>query len=166
MLNYSSTQLQRQQHNYSSIQQQFLYRTGFVERSTNLQTKLSSDEEQRRLHKHWQLWDLLLWRAGCGSADDLKDYVSQPEQFILHWSETALTFSDQIPVWLKPSGAGKILQPRSVQRLAADTRRRRKSGEQAGHVHVHARGPGEATADRSAQQYSEQAAAYTAAAAA
>ena len=142
-------------------------RTGHIDKATNLQTKLSKSEEKQRLHKHWQLYDLLLWRVGCGSAADLADYVSEPEHFVENRGRTALTFSDQIPVWLKP-GSGRVLQARSTQRLAAKAtkrRRQRKAGEgaggqagegqageeQAAHVHDHVRGPGESQDKKSAQ---------------
>ena len=100
-------------------------RTGHIDKATNLQTKLSKSEEKHRLHKHWQLYDLLLWRVGCGSAADLADYVSEPEHFVENRGRTALTFSDQIPVWLKP-GSGRVLQARSTQRLAAQAKKRRR----------------------------------------
>ena len=131
-------------------------KTGFTERETNLQTPLSQSEEDRRLAKHWQLYDLLLWRAGCGSREDLQDYVAQPEQFIRNRRQTVLTFSDQIPVWLKPGGAGKVLQHRSVQRQASLRRKRKKAGETVEAVYDHVRGPGEAESDRTAQQHSMQ----------
>ena len=131
-------------------------RTGFSERETNLQTTLSQSEEDRRLAKHWQLYDLLLWRAGCGSKEDLEEYVAQPDRFIEHRKKTVLTFSDQIPVWLKPGGAGKVLQHRSVQRQASLRRRRKKAGETVEAVYDHVRGPGEAESDRTAQQHSMQ----------
>ena len=132
-------------------------KTGFTERETNLQTSLSQSEEDRRLAKHWQLYDLLLWRAGCGSREDLQDYVAQPEQFIRNRRQTVLTFSDQIPVWLKPGGAGKVLQHRSVQRQVTLRRKRKRAGETVEPVHDHVRGPGCSDADRSAQQHSVQA---------
>ena len=131
-------------------------KTGFSERETNLQTTLSQSEEDRRLAKHWQLYDLLLWRAGCGSKEDLEEYVAQPDRFIEHRKKTVLTFSDQIPVWLKPGGAGKVLQHRSVQRQASLRRRRKKAGETVEAVYDHVRGPGEAESDRTAQQHSMQ----------
>ena len=131
-------------------------KTGFSERETNLQTTLSQSEEDRRLAKHWQLYDLLLWRAGCGSKEDLEEYVAQPDRFIEHRKKTVLTFSDQIPVWLKPGGAGKVLQHRSVQRRASLRRRRKKAGETVEAVYDHVRGPGEAESDRTAQQHSMQ----------
>ncbi len=132
-------------------------KTGFVERGTNRATKLSQAQEELRLHKHWKLWDGLLWLVGCGSATDLKHWVGQPDQFVENRQETAITASDQIPVWLKPD-AGKVLQPRSVQQAAQKAQKRRKvvraggaaEGGEKGlqHEYNHPRGPGDSGAAR------------------
>ncbi len=86
-------------------------KTGFVEKAINRQTKLSQEEEDRRLQKHWQYWDKILWLAGCAPAAELRDYVAKPEQLVENREETAPAFPDQVPVWLKPA-AGKVLQSR------------------------------------------------------
>ena len=137
-------------------------RTGFTERQTNRQTKLSQAEEDKRLQWHWQYWDRAVWLAGCAPAAALAEYVAKPEQFVQNREFTALTFSDQIPVWLKP-GAGKILQSRRMLKKAAASAKQRRAArslssqslcepaaqpEEAVHEHSHARGPGDAAADR------------------
>ena len=133
-------------------------KTGFVERSTNRATKLSQAVEEQRLRKYWRLWDGLLWLVGCGTAQDLKQWVAQPDQFVEHRQETAITASDQIPVWLKPD-ASKVFQKRSLQQAAHRARKTRRKlraggqveqGDQGGkHPKDHVRGPGDSGASRS-----------------
>ena len=73
----------------------------FTEKKTNRQTKLDYPEETARLHSSWQLYDYLIWLTANGSSEELKDFVADPAKFRENWRQTALTFTDQIPVWLK-----------------------------------------------------------------
>ena len=52
-------------------------------------------------------------------------WVAQAEEFVLSRAETALTFSDQIPVWLQPQ-AGKVLVRQDLVHQAAACRRAKK----------------------------------------
>ena len=138
-------------------------KTGFVERETNRQTKLSQEEEDRRLLRHWQIWDHLLWLAGCAPAGELADWVAKPEQFVENRAQTVLSFSDQIPVWLRP-GAGKLLQSRRLQQKAADCSKQRRAARRSQQQqeqlaeqpevpeldcpHSHVRGPGDSQSER------------------
>ena len=134
-------------------------KTGHIERNTNRQTKLSQEEEEDLLlQKHWQRWDMVLWLAGCATPAELTDWVAKPEQFVENRELTALTFSDQIPVWLKP-GAGKVLQSRAQQQSAHDRAKLRRAARGSSsqdrpalpaeqHEHSHIRGPGDGQSDR------------------
>jgi len=42
-----------------------------------------------------------MWLTAKGSFEELENFVADPAKFRLNWRQTALTFTDQIPVWLK-----------------------------------------------------------------
>ena len=96
--------------------------TGFTERRTNRTTPLSQEEENSRVQSGWKWWDYMIWLAGCADSTSLSRWVAQAEEFVLSRAETALTFSDQIPVWLQPQ-AGKVLVRQDLVHQAAAYRR-------------------------------------------
>jgi hypothetical protein len=71
----------------------------------------------------WRFFDWALQDAS--SSDPEKICVSDPHQFINHVSETAITMSDQIPVWLRVE-AGKLLTSKFRLKLAAFQKRLRR----------------------------------------
>ena len=113
-----------------------LRQISFAERKTNRLTHLEPEEETRRLHCSWQLYDYLLWLTGKGSVEDLRNFVARPELFRINWKQTALLFTDQIPVWLKVDGdkqavSTKTLGRQRVQQAARrDLRKQVKEGSQ------------------------------------
>ena len=70
----------------------------------------------------WQIYDRQLWKASQPEVQPELP-VRDREAWTVHRRETALTFSDQIPVWLKPP-PGKVLV--SVRKLETGVRRRQK----------------------------------------
>ena len=78
-------------------------------------TEPCEEEQLRRIALGWRQYDWALFRAAQPKV--------QPSLYVRDWADwfyqrraTALTYSDQIPVWLRP-GPGKLLT--SVVRLAA-----------------------------------------------
>ena len=125
----SLTSNQKQKERYS---QMLVVRSDMTRRSCQRATELSPEEERERVHLAWRFWDVQL--ALAGSGDPLKVAVHNPEQWVLNAKDTALTFSDQIPVWLKVE-PGKLLTSKHRLRLASEQRKlrreRKKAGEQA-----------------------------------
>ena len=74
----------------------------------------------------WACWDSLLWRVGCGSEEDLKDWVANPERLIALRQNTVISMSDQIPVWIKADGE-RCLVSRVVSRERRLAKRQRTS---------------------------------------
>ncbi len=107
-----------------------LRQTGFRERATNRQTKLSLAEETALLEKAWQFFDYLVWLTAAGPVQDLEKFVAKPEQFRLHANETAVVFTDQIPVWLKVEAGSQVVSEKRLeqqQKGQADRRKARKA---------------------------------------
>ena len=69
-----------------------------------------------RVRQGWQHWDRLLWIAGCSKAEDLKDYVLQPERWVVERRQAVISMSDQIPVWLMPAGDRKLVSQSHIRR--------------------------------------------------
>ena len=98
---------------------------GWVERSKQRTTALSTEQEVQLCNEGWAHFDRLLWQTGCAPYSYMKDYVSQPERFRLNSEETVISMSDQVPVWLKPD-SGKRLMPRKMLQAAQKQRSQRK----------------------------------------
>ncbi|CAE6938002.1 unnamed protein product [Symbiodinium sp. CCMP2592] len=97
----------------SKYQIQLLAKCGLRNRSCQQTANLSQEEEKARLESSWRLWDMLLEQAASPTPQpDLP--VASPEQWAPQRAETAITMSDQVPAWLKPT-PGKVLT--SVVRL-------------------------------------------------
>ena len=94
-----------------------LEQVGFTEKKTNRQTKLDHTEETARLHASWQLYDYLIWLTAKGSQEELSQFVPNTERYRLGWRETALTFADQIPVWLKVEADRQACSAKKRSRL-------------------------------------------------
>jgi hypothetical protein len=77
-------------------------RCGLIARAAQRATVLSPVETHRRVCLAWRLWDQTLWMAG--QADPNPDLaVHDACSFAVNHQLTALTMSDQVPVWLLPS---------------------------------------------------------------
>ncbi|CAE7627376.1 unnamed protein product [Symbiodinium sp. CCMP2592] len=97
----------------SKYQVQLLAKCGLRNRSCQQTANLSKEDEKARLDLSWRLWDMLLEQAASPTPQpDLP--VASPEQWTIKRAETAITMSDQVPAWLKPT-PGKVLT--SVVRL-------------------------------------------------
>ncbi|CAE7488170.1 unnamed protein product [Symbiodinium sp. CCMP2592] len=97
----------------SKYQVLLLAKCGLRNRSCQQTANLSKEDEKARLDLSWRLWDLLLEQAASPTPQsDLP--VASPEQWTIKRAETAITMSDQVPAWLKPT-PGKALT--SVVRL-------------------------------------------------
>ena len=97
---------------------------GFADRKKQRTTALSTEEERVRVRQGWQHWDRLLWLAGCGKADDVKDHVLQPERWEVERRHAVISMSDQVPVWLMPAGDRKLVSQASVRKCGQARKRR------------------------------------------
>ena len=54
---------------------------------------------------NWQIthqgFDRAQWLVGFGTEEDLKPHIADPPKFMERRAETAMVFSDQVPVWIK-----------------------------------------------------------------
>ena len=116
----------KQRERYS---QQLVVRSDMTPRSCQRATELSPEEERSRVQLAWRIWDTMLVAAASGNPDKIA--VCNPEQWVLNVRETALTFSDQIPVWLKVE-PGKLLTSKHRLRLASEQRKLRREQKKAG----------------------------------
>ena len=88
---------------------------GFSNRSCQIATSLSEEEEVKRLHLAWRFFDMALQQA---TSNNIKVHqVRDPGSFIVNAKQTAITMSDQIPVWLKAQ-TGKLLTSKRRLRTA------------------------------------------------
>ena len=82
-------------------------RAGLRARMCQQTQNISSEEAAERMLVGWRLYDYALWRASQAEVQpDLP--VREPAQWVVQYRHTDLTFSDQIPVWLRPS-PGRLL---------------------------------------------------------
>ena len=99
---------------------------GMLTRSKQRVTSLSTEQEGQLVMQGWDCWDSLLWKIGCGSEEDLKDYVADAARLCVKSQDTVVSLSDQIPVWIKCDGE-KCLVRKSVTTEGRLAKRRRKS---------------------------------------
>ena len=76
---------------------------GFVERAKQRTTCYTEEEEKRLVLQGWQCFDSLMSKAAFGTSEELELYCAQPERWAEKRKHTTLSFSDQVPVWLKAS---------------------------------------------------------------
>ncbi|CAE7374010.1 unnamed protein product, partial [Symbiodinium necroappetens] len=81
---------------------------------------LSPAEEKARMEVAWRIWDQTLQAAADPSGDQALP-VAEPHDFAANRAETAITLSDQIPVWLKPT-PGKVLTSLLRLKVASEQR--------------------------------------------
>jgi hypothetical protein len=99
---------------------------GMLTRSKQRVTSLSTEQEGQLVMQGWDCWDSLLWKIGCGSEEDLKDYVADAARLCVKSQDTVVSLSDQIPVWIKCDG-DRCLVRKSVTTEGRLAKRRRKS---------------------------------------
>jgi hypothetical protein len=99
---------------------------GMLTRSKQRVTSLSTEQEGLLVRQGWDCWDCLLWKIGCGSEEDLKDYVADAARLCVKSQDTVVSLSDQIPVWIKCDG-DRCLVRKSVTTEGRLAKRRRKS---------------------------------------
>ena len=99
--------------------QKLVTKCGLRERTCEQTANLPFEEEKARLDTAWRLLDLLLSQAASPEPPDSLP-VADPCDGPANRSQTAITMSDQIPVWLKPS-PGRALT--SVLRLSSSAMR-------------------------------------------
>ena len=105
----------------------------------------------------------MLWLVSQGKTEGLKQFVAKPEKFRQNWKQTALLFTDQVPVWLMVEGDtqafSRATQKRQRKQQAArrEVRQKVKSGqpvgdderaEAAASENYQTRGPGSTNASR------------------
>ncbi|CAE7504265.1 unnamed protein product [Symbiodinium natans] len=96
---------------------------GLRSRTSQQTANLKLEKEKARLETAWRLWDLLLQQAASPTANETLP-VRDFEAWVAHRQETAVTMSDQIPAWLKPS-PGKVVMSVLRLQLASEQRRLR-----------------------------------------
>ena len=107
-------------------------RAGLRERSCQQTQNISKEELRKRMEAAWRHYDSQLYKAAQPVVqEDLP--VRDREAWFVNRKQTVLTFSDQIPVWLKPP-PGKMLvstvrQERALQQRVRK-RARKKQAEQ------------------------------------
>ena len=99
---------------------------GMLTRSKQRVTSLSTEQEGQLVMQGWDCWDSLLWKIGCGSEEDLKNYVADAARLCVKSQDTVVSLSDQIPVWIKCDG-DRCLVRKSVTTEGRLAKRRRKS---------------------------------------
>ena len=87
-------------------------------------TSLDAAEEKLRARLTWQSFDSALHLAAFGTADELKTFVAKPENFVRHRHGLVLTFSDQIPFWVK-IGSGNQMYARNEKISHREIKKRR-----------------------------------------
>ena len=102
---------------------------GLRVRAKQRATCFTEREEQELVLKGWQCFDSLMHKAAAGTAKDLEMYVAQPDRWIAKRQSTVMSFSDQIPVWLK-ANPDKTLVHKDVQKQAWMAKKRRVSRRQ------------------------------------
>ncbi len=78
------------------------------------------------LRQAWYFFDWQLHTAGCGNAAQLADVVRDPDDWIRCKAETAILFSDQIPVWLKTEAAKVLVPVNAVKHNKAAAKQRQQ----------------------------------------
>ncbi|CAE7348037.1 unnamed protein product, partial [Symbiodinium microadriaticum] len=121
------TKNKRQRDKY---QVKLLAKCGLRSRACQQTANLSAEEEKARLETAWRLWDSLLQQAASPEPD--KSFpVSDIEDWARHRRETAITMSDQIPAWLKPS-PGKVVTKVLRLKLAREQSKLRAAARKKG----------------------------------
>ena len=72
-------------------------RLGTPQRSVNL----TAAEEKHRCELTWKQNDDRLWIAAFATGPELRNWVSDPKEFVRRRAETWLVYSDQIPFWIQ-----------------------------------------------------------------
>ena len=87
-------------------------------------TELTPEQEEINWQVTWQGFDRAQWLAAFGTVEDLKPHIADPARFINRREDTALIFSDQVPVWIK-------IGNRKIVFSAADKGKHSKQAKQA-----------------------------------
>lgn len=106
-----------------------LAKCGLRSRSCQQTANLPPEEEKARLETAWRLWDVLLQQAASPKPDPHLP-VTDVEDWARHREETAITMSDQIPAWLKPS-PGKVVTSVLRLKLAREQQKLRAAARKA-----------------------------------
>ena len=69
----------------------------------------TADENEMIIKLSWQAWDHLVDTIARGSADELRGYVSEPEEFITNRAKIAIVAQDAVPVYLDLS-TGRLMR--------------------------------------------------------
>ena len=126
------TKNKRQRDKY---QVKLLAKCGLRTRACQQTANLPPEEEKARLETAWRLWDSLLQQA-ASSQPDKSFPVSDIEEWARHRRETAITMSDQIPAWLKPS-PGKVVTSVLRLKLAKKQSKHRAAARKKGSTILH-----------------------------
>lgn len=110
--------------------QVLLNRCGLTERATQRATALSSEEERVRLELSWRLWDTAIHGVCQADPEVLQDLVADPVSFADNCKQTALVFSDQIPVWLKTEQGKLLIADSKLKQAAVQSKIRRLNRKQ------------------------------------
>ena len=99
---------------------------GMLTRNKQRVTSLSTEQEGQLVMQGWDCWDSLPSKIGCGSEEDLKNYVADAARLCVKSQDTVVNLSVQILVWLKCDG-DRCLVRKSVTTEGRLAKRRMKS---------------------------------------
>ena len=77
------------------------------------------------MRKAWRFFVYLLWLVANGSDSELVDFFAQPQQCRPNYRQTALLYTDQIPVWLKVEAGKTLVSEGKLAALRAGQHKRR-----------------------------------------
>ena len=96
-------------------------------------------------------FDRLCYILAYGSKEELKDFVADPDRFIVNREKLPIVASDAVPVYLDIA-AGKVLVPATVLDITARRRLAKRKGlpveELTEDIHLVAEGASRADKDR------------------
>ena len=86
-------------------------------------TDLTPQQEQINWEISHQGFDYAQWLAAFGSEEDLIKHVADPKKFIERRAETAMVFTDQVPVWIKIGNKKVVFGPQDVANNSKESRK-------------------------------------------
>ena len=105
-------------HNFCQHRARLVFRTGFQQRSPGNVMPLTPAESELICLLTWQSFDWLLHFLTTASAQQLKEFVAEPEKWQANLPGTAIFARDAVPVYLD-AATGKL--PRTWKQLRRES---------------------------------------------
>ena len=96
-------------HNMTYLKARLACVCNLVQRLPGNVVPFTADENEMIIKLSWQAWDHLVDTIARGSADELRGYVSEPEEFITNRAKIAIVAQDAVPVYLDIS-TGRLMR--------------------------------------------------------